>query len=73
MQLSEALHAAQIVVEDHYLSDLHLRPLTVVGVEGVLGVLTMAVGVLPLAQHLPGSDGKVWRRAFRGGAGRRQS
>lgn len=58
-QLSEALHAAQIVVEDHYLSNLHLHPLTVVGVEGVLGVATMLAVVLPLAQRLPGSDGKV--------------
>ncbi|PRW33096.1 Solute carrier family 35 member F6 [Chlorella sorokiniana] len=56
--LSEALHAAQIVVEDHYLSNLHLEPLTVVGVEGVLGVATMLGLVLPLAQHLPGADGK---------------
>lgn len=68
-QLSEALHAAQIVVEDHYLSNLHLRPLTVVGLEGVLGVVAMLAVVLPLAQHLPGADGKVGRVAPAGPAG----
>lgn len=68
-QLSEALHAAQIVVEDHYLSNLHLRPLTVVGLEGVLGVVAMLAVVLPLAQHLPGADGKVGGMAPAGPAG----
>lgn len=67
-QLSEALHAAQIVVEDHYLSNLHLHPLTVVGVEGVLGIATMLAVVLPLAQHLPGADGKVGGSSLGGGS-----
>lgn len=71
-QLSEALHAAQIVVEDHYLSNLHLHPLTVVGVEGVLGVATMLAVVLPLAQHLPGADGKVGGLSLVGGCGERR-
>lgn len=41
-----------------YLAGLHLHPLTVVGVEGALGAAAMAGLVMPLAQRLPGADGR---------------
>ncbi|KAL4458552.1 hypothetical protein ABPG75_013417 [Micractinium tetrahymenae] len=53
---AEAVQAGQVVVEDLFLHSLDLAPLTVVGFEGLYGVLLMC-GVLPVVQLLPGREG----------------
>lgn len=54
---SQAIQAAQVTVEDHFMSELGIHPLKVVGWEGVIGSAVMLGGALPLLQHLPFEDG----------------
>lgn len=53
---AEAVQAGQVVVEDLFLHSLGLAPLTVVGFEGLYGMLLMCA-VLPAVQLLPGTEG----------------
>ena len=56
---SQAVQAAQLTFEDHFMSDasLAMSPLLIVGWEGVLGAAAMAGVLLPLVSALPGKDG----------------
>lgn len=56
---SQAVQAAQLTFEDHFMSDasLAMAPLVIVGWEGVLGTAAMVGAMLPLVAFLPGKDG----------------
>jgi drug/metabolite transporter (DMT)-like permease len=54
--LGQFCNAVQMVFEEKFLKSRNLAPLFVVGMEGVWGVLIMACGVLPVMQHVHGSD-----------------
>ncbi len=53
----QAVQAAQVTFEDYFMSDLNIAPLKIVGYEGVFGFIFMAAFMLPIVQHLPGTDG----------------
>ncbi|EIE22282.1 hypothetical protein COCSUDRAFT_42626 [Coccomyxa subellipsoidea C-169] len=53
----KAVQAAQVVMEDYAMSNVGLAPLQVVGYEGVLGVIALAI-LLTIVQFLPGKDGE---------------
>ncbi|WIA18798.1 hypothetical protein OEZ85_003481 [Tetradesmus obliquus] len=55
--LSQAIQAGQVTVEDHFMSEMGMHPLKVVGWEGVIGSVVMLGGALPLLQRLPFEDG----------------
>lgn len=56
---SQAVQAAQVTFEDHFMSDsgLGIAPLMIVGYEGVIGAGLMLGVMLPLVASLPGTDG----------------
>jgi len=54
--LSQIVQAGQIVTEEFLLKDLTLRPLQVVGFEGLWGTILMFVVACPLAYVVPGAD-----------------
>ena len=57
---SQAVQAAQLTFEDHFMSGgggLALDPLLIVGWEGVLGGAALVGFLLPLVSILPGTDG----------------
>jgi hypothetical protein len=57
---SQAVQAAQLTFEDHYMSGgggLALNPLLIVGWEGVLGTAAMVGLLLPIVALIPGVDG----------------
>ncbi|GAB4819748.1 hypothetical protein N2152v2_006794 [Parachlorella kessleri] len=56
--LSQGVQVAQFRYEDYYMADLNMHPLRMVGLEGVFGTLGMLGLVLPLAQRLPGEEGR---------------
>ncbi len=53
----QAVQAAQITFEDFFLSSMDISALKIVGFEGVWGSLAMLCVMLPIVQHLPGSEG----------------
>lgn len=55
--LLQAVQAAQITFEDFFMADLQIAPLKIVGYEGFFGMVIMICVMLPIVQHLPGSDG----------------
>ncbi|CAL8468753.1 g8293 [Coccomyxa elongata] len=55
--VAQAVQAAQVVMEDYAMSNVGLAPLQVVGYEGVLGVIALAI-LLTVVQFLPGKDGE---------------
>jgi len=54
--LSQIVQAGQIVTEEFLLKDLTLRPLSVVGFEGLWGTLLMIFVACPIAYVVPGYD-----------------
>mmetsp|Transcript_25261 Transcript_25261/g.47938 ORF Transcript_25261/g.47938 Transcript_25261/m.47938 type:complete len:547 (-) Transcript_25261:155-1795(-) len=54
--VSQAIQAAQLTFEEHFLNDLNIPPMLVVGMEGVYGVLVAVFVLLPVAYLLPGND-----------------
>jgi hypothetical protein len=54
---TQAVQAAQVTVEDFAMSHVGLAPLQVVGYEGVLGCVALAV-LLTIVQYIPGKDGE---------------
>lgn len=54
---SQATQSAQCVAEDYMMSHMSVPALTVVGVEGLFGTVTLLAVILPIAQWLPGSEG----------------
>lgn len=67
--MSEAIHAVQLTLEDQFISQLHFQPLTIVGLEGLLGAALMLTVVLPIMQVLPGPGGRVSGHGSRSLAG----
>ncbi|KAF4664716.1 hypothetical protein FOL46_004092 [Perkinsus olseni] len=56
--------ASQYVVEEFLLKGGAVPPLALVGIEGIWGLLVMACVVLPVMQHVPGTDvGGVFENA----------
>jgi hypothetical protein len=55
---TQCVQAAQITFEDHFLSNMDVAPLMLVGYEGVFGTIFMLGIMLPLVQHLPGVEGQ---------------
>lgn len=53
----QAVQAAQITFEDFFLSSMDISALKIVGFEGVWGSLAMLCVMLPIVQHVPGSEG----------------
>ena len=53
---SQIIQAGQIVTEEHFLRNLNMPPLRVVGYEGLWGLLLMIFVACPLAYVIPGSD-----------------
>ncbi|BDA43255.1 Solute carrier family 35 member F6 [Coccomyxa sp. Obi] len=53
--VAQAVQAAQVVMEDYAMSNVGLAPLQVVGYEGVLGVIALAI-LLTIVQFLLGKD-----------------
>eukprot|EP00775_Hariotina_reticulata_P007660 gene7660-7863_t len=54
---SQALQAGQVTIEDHFMADMNMDPLKVVGWEGVIGSIVMLGVALPVLQVLPFDDG----------------
>jgi hypothetical protein len=55
--LCQAIQAGQITLEDHFMADMGMHPLKVVGYEGLMGsILTLGVA-LPVLQVTPGDEG----------------
>ena len=48
--LAQAVQAAQVTTEDYAMSSVHLEPLTVVGVEGLLGTAALLLILMPIVQ-----------------------
>ena len=48
--LAQAVQAAQVTTEDYAMSSVHLEPLTVVGVEGLLGTAALLLILMPVVQ-----------------------
>ncbi|KAF6257076.1 hypothetical protein COO60DRAFT_1626921 [Scenedesmus sp. NREL 46B-D3] len=61
-----AIQAGQVTVEDHFMSEMGMHPLKVVGWEGVIGSAVMLGGALPLLQRLPFEDGSGLAEDSRG-------
>ncbi|GAB4821846.1 hypothetical protein N2152v2_008892 [Parachlorella kessleri] len=55
---AEAVQAAQVVAEDHFMSSLSLDPVTIVGFEGLLGTALLAGIVMPIMQNVSGPEGQ---------------
>ena len=56
--LAQAVQAAQLTFEDFFMADLNMDPMKIVGFEGLFGSALMICVMLPLAQLLPGPEGK---------------
>jgi len=54
--ISQIIQAGQIVIEEHFLRNLNMPPLRVVGYEGLWGLLLMIFVACPLAYLIPGFD-----------------
>jgi len=54
---SKAIQAAQLMCEDHYMRDIDIPTIRIVGYEGLFGAALMAGAVLPAAQLAPSRDG----------------
>jgi len=54
--LSQMVQAVQLTFEDYFMADLNMKPMQVVGLEGMYGMVVMAVMVLPAVYFLPGPD-----------------
>ena len=54
--LSQAVQAGQLTFEEHFMANLDINPLLLVGMEGVYGTALLAVLVLPVAYFIPGKD-----------------
>ena len=48
--LAQAVQAAQVTTEDYAMSSVKLEPLTVVGVEGLLGTAALLLVLMPIVQ-----------------------
>lgn len=53
----QAVQAAQVTVEDYAMSYVGLAPLQVVGYEGVLGCIALAI-LLTIVYYIPGTEGE---------------
>ncbi len=53
----QAVQAAQITFEDHFMADLDVAPLKIVGYEGLFGSLVMMAVMLPAVYFVKGHDG----------------
>lgn len=53
----QAVQAAQVTVEDYAMSHVGLAPLQVVGYEGVLGCIALAI-LLTIVYYIPGAEGE---------------
>ena len=52
------MQAGQITFEDFFMSDMNIMPMTIVGYEGMMGVILMLVVMMPIAYFLPGEEGQ---------------
>jgi len=62
--LSQIIQAGQIVTEEHFLRNLNMPPLRVVGYEGLWGLLLTIFVACPLAYLLPGNDYRFFPSYF---------
>jgi len=53
--VAQAVQAAQIILEEQLLNDLAMDPMLIVGVEGIWGLLFVAI-IMPVLYLLPGHD-----------------
>merc|ERR1719433_288661 len=53
--IAQAVQAAQIILEEQLLNEVAMDPMLIVGVEGIWGVLFMAI-IMPVLYLLPGAD-----------------
>jgi len=53
--IAQAVQAAQIILEEQLLNDVAMDPMLIVGVEGIWGLLFVAI-IMPVLYVLPGSD-----------------
>ncbi|KFM25000.1 Solute carrier family 35 member F6 [Auxenochlorella protothecoides] len=56
--MSQCVQAAQLTFEDHFMSNMAVPPLKIVGFEGVFGFLAMTLVLMPVVQFLPGREGQ---------------
>ncbi|KAK9843952.1 hypothetical protein WJX81_000335 [Elliptochloris bilobata] len=56
--VAQAMQAAQVTMEDYAMSSVKLEPLTVVGIEGLLGTAALFLVLMPIVQFLPGPEGE---------------
>jgi len=54
--LSQVVQAVQLVLEELMLRDLHLHPFQVLGYEGIIGMVWMALLAAPILFFVPGTD-----------------
>eukprot|EP00891_Asterochloris_glomerata_P001583 jgi/Astpho2/1583/Aster-07912 len=55
--MSQAVQAAQITFEDHFMADLDVAPLKIVGYEGLFGSIVMMAVMLPAVYFVNGHEG----------------
>ena len=53
----QAVQAAQITFEDHFMADLDVAPLKIVGYEGLFGSIVMMAVMLPAVSFVKGHEG----------------
>mmetsp|Transcript_38230 Transcript_38230/g.83160 ORF Transcript_38230/g.83160 Transcript_38230/m.83160 type:complete len:450 (-) Transcript_38230:4544-5893(-) len=54
--LSQMVQAGQVTFEDYFLANLNMKPMAIVGLEGLYGTLLMSLVILPAVYFLPGPD-----------------